>query len=65
MTSRDNRREPVQIRSDSFAEGIEAELARRLALSPEAWEPVGPLSDVTAEARARLAALRRAESRRG
>lgn len=38
---------------------LEAELARRIALPADRWEPVGELSDVTAEARARLAELRR------
>ena len=41
---------------------LAAEVERRLALPIDRWEPVGELSDVTAEARARLAALRRAQA---
>jgi hypothetical protein len=41
---------------------LAAEVERRLALPPNQWEPVGELSEVTAEARARLAELRRTRS---
>lgn len=40
---------------------LAAEVKRRLALPLDRWEPVGVLSDVTAEARARLAKLRAGE----
>ena len=43
---------------DRDAALLEAEVARRLALPPDQWEPVGELDDVTRGARARLAALR-------
>ena len=36
---------------------FEAELERRLSLPLEQWEPVGEASDVTASARAHLAAM--------
>ncbi|MEQ8372896.1 MAG: hypothetical protein RLQ73_16650 [Hoeflea sp. D1-CHI-28] len=36
---------------------LEAELERRLSLPLDQWEPVGDASDVTAGARAHLAAL--------
>jgi antitoxin ParD1/3/4 len=39
-----------------------AEVERRLALPADQWEPLGALSDVTAEARASLAALRRSRA---
>ena len=38
---------------------LEAELERRLSLPLEQWEPVGDVSDVTAGARAHLAAMTR------
>jgi antitoxin ParD1/3/4 len=38
---------------------LAAEVERRLALPIDQWEPVGELSDVTGEARTRLAELRR------
>jgi antitoxin ParD1/3/4 len=38
---------------------LAAEVERRLALPLDRWEPVGELSEVTGEARARLAELRR------
>lgn len=38
---------------------LAAEVERRLALPVDQWEPVGELSDVTREARDRLAQLRR------
>lgn len=41
---------------------LAAEIERRLALPLDEWEPVGELSEVTGEARARLEALRRARS---
>lgn len=41
---------------------LAAEVERRLALPVDRWEPVGELSDVTGEARARLAALHRARA---
>lgn len=41
---------------------LAAEIARRLALPLDRWEPVGELSEVTGEARARLAELRRTQS---
>ena len=36
---------------------LEAELERRLSLPLDQWEPVGNASDITASARAHLAAL--------
>jgi hypothetical protein len=39
-----------------------AEVERRLALPIDQWDPVGELSDVTGEARARLAELRREQA---
>ena len=39
---------------------LAAEVERRLALPLDRWEPVGAISEVTDEARARLAELRRA-----
>lgn len=41
---------------------LAAEVERRLALPVDQWEPVGELSEVTGEARARLAELRRARA---
>jgi len=41
---------------------LAAEVERRLALPIERWEPVGELSDVTGEARARLARFRRTQA---
>lgn len=41
---------------------LAAEVERRLALPVDLWEPVGELSEITGEARARLAALRRGEA---
>jgi hypothetical protein len=41
---------------------LAAEVERRLALPVDQWEPVGELSDVTGEARARLAGLRRTQA---
>ena len=38
---------------------LEAELERRLSLPLDQWEPVGEASDVTAGARAHLAAMTR------
>jgi len=38
---------------------LEAELERRLSLPLDQWEPVGNASDVTASARAHLAAVTR------
>lgn len=38
---------------------LAAEVERRLSLPPEQWEPVGEISDITAGARARLAAMAR------
>lgn len=43
---------------------LAAEVERRLALPIDQWEPVGALSEVTGEARARLAELRRAQARK-
>lgn len=40
---------------------LAAEVKRRLALPLDQWEPVGELSDITGEARARLAELRARE----
>ena len=42
-----------------------AEIARRVALPEAEWIEVKDLSELTAEARARLAELRRAGNRRG
>ena len=44
---------------DARAALLAAEVERRLALQPEQWEPVGELSEITGEARDRLAGLRR------
>jgi antitoxin ParD1/3/4 len=44
---------------------LAAEVERRLALPLDRWEPVGELSEVTGEARARLAELRRLGASRG
>lgn len=41
---------------------LAAEIERRLALPLDRWEPVGELSEVTGEARARLAELRRKQA---
>ena len=41
---------------------FEAAVQRRLALPLDQWEPVGALSEVTGEARARLATLRRMQA---
>ena len=41
---------------------LAAEVARRLALPIDRWDPVTEPSDLTAEARTRLAALRRARA---
>lgn len=43
---------------DAQAALLSAEVARRLALPLDRWEPVGELSEVTAKARAELARLR-------
>lgn len=42
---------------------LAAEVERRLALPADRWEPVGELSEVTGEARARLDDLRRTQAR--
>jgi antitoxin ParD1/3/4 len=47
---------------DAQARVFAAEVERRLALPIRQWEPVGELSDVTGEARARLAELRRTQA---
>jgi hypothetical protein len=47
---------------DAQAALLAAEIERRLGLPVDQWEPVGVLSDVTGEARARLAALRRTQA---
>ena len=44
---------------DAQAALFAAEVERRLALPLDRWEPVGEVADVTGEARARLAGLRR------
>ncbi len=49
---------------DAQAALLAAEVERRLALPIDRWEPVGDLSEVTGEARARLAELRRTPSSR-
>lgn len=49
---------------DAQAALLAAEVERRLALPIDQWEPVGELADVIAEARARLAELRRTPSSR-
>jgi antitoxin ParD1/3/4 len=41
---------------------LAAEVERRLSLPIDQWEPVGELGQVTGEARARLAELRRAQT---
>ena len=38
---------------------LEAELERRLSLPPDQWEPIGEATQVTASARAHLAAISR------
>jgi antitoxin ParD1/3/4 len=43
---------------------LAAEVERRLALPIDRWEPLGELSEVTAEARERLAGLRRTQASR-
>lgn len=43
---------------------LEAEVARRLALPPDRWAPVGDLHEVTRGARERLTALARERDRR-
>ncbi len=48
---------------DAQATLLAAEVERRLALPADAWEPAGELSDVTGEARARLAELRRTQAK--
>lgn len=45
---------------ESQAALFEAEIARRIALPDDQWEPIGDLSEITAEVRARSAELRRA-----
>lgn len=50
---------------DARAALLAAEVERRLALPVDRWEPVEELSEVTHEARARLAALRADAARRG
>ena len=47
---------------DAQAALLAAEVERRLSLPLDQWEPVGELSDVTGEARDRLAALYRAQA---
>ena len=47
---------------DAQAALLAAEVERRLYLPLDQWEPVGELSDVTGEARDRLAALYRAQA---
>ena len=42
---------------------LAAEIERRLALPIDRWEPVGELAEVTGEARARLAELRRRQAK--
>jgi antitoxin ParD1/3/4 len=42
---------------------LAAEVERRLALPPDRWEPVGELSEITGEARVRLAELGRGRAR--
>ena len=44
---------------------LAAEIERRLALPLDRWEPVGELSEVTGEARPRLAELRRKQAADG
>lgn len=44
---------------DAQAAVFATEIARRLALPLDQWEPVGDLAEVTGEARTRLDALRR------
>ena len=43
---------------------LEAEVARRLALPPDRWAPVGDLGEITRGARERLAALTQERDRR-
>jgi antitoxin ParD1/3/4 len=43
---------------------LAAEVERRLALPIDRWEPVGEFSEVTGEARVRLAELRRTQAGR-
>ena len=47
---------------DAQAALLAAEVERRLSLPLDRWESVGELSDVTGEARDRLAALYRAQA---
>ena len=56
--------EMVRAKAEREAQAVllAAEVERRLALPIDRWEPVGELSDVTAEARARLAEVRRMEA---
>ena len=49
---------------EAHAALLAAEVERRLALPIDRWEPVGELSEVTGEARARLAELRRTQANR-
>ena len=49
---------------DAQAAVLAAEIERRLALPLDRWEPVGDLSEVTGEARVRLATLRRDQETR-
>jgi len=46
---------------DAQAAVFAAEIARRLALPLDQWEPVGDLAEVTGETRAHIADLRRAQ----
>jgi antitoxin ParD1/3/4 len=47
---------------DTQAALLAAEVERRLALPLDQWEPVADLSEVTGEARARLAKLRQTQA---
>jgi hypothetical protein len=49
--------------ADHLEHVLAAEVERRLALPIDRWEPAGGLQEITAEARARLAVLRRQPAR--
>jgi antitoxin ParD1/3/4 len=47
---------------DARAARLAAEVERRLALPIDRWEPAGELREITGEARARLAEMRRRQA---
>jgi hypothetical protein len=49
--------------ADHLEHVLAAEVERRLALPIDQWEPAGGLREITGEARARLAELRRTPAR--